>query len=811
MAATKPLERAGVRVSVLKTCRLVGSRTRLEDPVRSIRIGARSVSLVDENSVWNRLGPFLQESPEPLEERTFGARELYSLFRRRLLLIVAIVIAGTALAFIAAVELPKTYTARSMIVVETDDPNPLDTTQAQPNQQPDKSRMDTEADLIASRVFASLVVDRLDLIQDPDFNTYLPPAAAGGTSDSSGGVLSQAVGLIVWIPQRLFSLVAGSGPQDATSLPPKDVQQDRAISAYLANLSVDRSGESAAMTISFFNDDAATAAKIANATARLFVEWSRDNKRQDIKDAVGFLRQQSTELASRIAAIEGQIAKYATEHGVSSDPRDDLLRASIQQANEQLSTARGEYTQAQARLAQVRLAAKNGDTGAGVDPLLTSDFLTSLRNDEATAMRDRAQLAGNYGRNHPLVQEADAKVAAVRAMISQEMLRTIAVLENDVRVDEGRVNQLVKSLEASNEELRQRSLAEAKLRELNNNLATEQKLYDLVSGKLGSLDPFSEAVEPGVRTVSTAEIPTSPSFPKLRLMLAGGLAASLVLALILVLTLESMEVRIRDLRRASKLIRAPLLASIPRLPQKFLRPALPPLETLLSRPRSAFSDAFRSLYNACTRMNGGRSKHVVLVSSGLPQEGKTTTAMGLAMAAGMDGALTALIDLDLRTRSLHTAMELGSASRTLGDYLQGDCALAEIVQTLPDIPQLDVLAPSADDQTLPEFLNSGQLTKLLEAFRLEYDVVIIDAPPVLVVEDAIRIAASVDTIVVVAAFDSTTQEALSQVVERLRFAGGPSIGWVFNRVDPFQQARGALRKAYMRRQQIRRYFFADSP
>ncbi|SDA91942.1 GumC family protein [Mesorhizobium qingshengii] len=761
------------------------------------------MSLIDENSVWNRLGPFLQDSSEPLEERTFGVRELYNLFRRRLPLIIAIIIAGTALALVTALELPKTYTARSMIVVETDNPNPLDTAQAQPNQQPDKSRMDTEADLITSRVFASLVVDRLDLIEDPDFNTYLPPATAGGTSGA--GLLSQAVGLIASIPQKMFALVTGGNTQD-TSLPPKAVQQDRAISLYLASLSVDRSGESAAMTISFVNDDAATAAKIANATARLFVEWSRDNKRQDIKDAVGFLRQQSTEVASRIAAIEGQIAKYANEHGVSSDPRDDLLRASIQQANEQLSTARGEYTQAQARLAQVRLAAKTGDTGANVDPLLSSDFLTSLRNDEATAMRDRAQLASNYGRNHPLVQEADAKIAAVRAMISQEMLRTIAILENDVRVDEGRVDQLTKSLEASNEELRQRSLAEAKLRELNNNLTTEQKLYDLVSGRLGSLDPFSEAVAPGVRTVSAAEIPTSPSFPKLRLMVAGGFTASLVLALILVLTLESMDVRVRDSRRVSKLIRAPLLASIPQLPQKFLQRTLPPLETLLSQPRSAFSDAFRSLYGACTRMNGGRGKHVILVSSGLPQEGKTTTAMGLAMAAGMDGALTALIDLDLRTRSLHGAMRLGSASKTLNDYLNGDCALAEIVQTLPEIPQLDVLAPSADDLTSPELLNSSQLAKLLEAFRFEYDVVIIDAPPVLFVEDAIRIAASVDTIVVVAACDSTTQEALSQVVERLRFAGGPSIGWVLNRVDPFQLARGALRKAYMRRQQIKRYF-----
>jgi Mrp family chromosome partitioning ATPase len=182
--------------------------------------------------------------------------------------------------------------------------------------------------------------------------------------------------------------------------------------------------------------------------------------------------------------------------------------------------------------------------------------------------------------------------------------------------------------------------------------------------------------------------------------------------------------------------------------------------------------------------------------------------MGLAMTAGMDGALTALIDLDLRTRSLHGYMGLAPASRTLNDYLNGDCTLAEIVRTLPEIPQLDVLAPSGDERTAPEFLSSGQLGKLLEAFRLAYDVVIIDAPPMLVLEDAVRIAASVDSVVVVASSDTTTQDALTQIVERLRFAGGPSIGWVFNRVDPFQQAIGAARKAYRRRQQIRRYFNA---
>jgi uncharacterized protein involved in exopolysaccharide biosynthesis len=255
------------------------------------------------------------------------------------------------------------------------------------------------------------------------------------------------------------------------------------------------------------------AATLANATTRMFIEWSRDLKRERTREAVEFLRQQAGELGSRIAKIEGEIAEYGRINKVSSDPRDDLLRAAMQQANEQLSVARGDFTQAQARLEQVKHVAAQGALSATHgeldrnEPLLSSDFLTSLRNDEAVALRDRAQLARNYGTNHPLIKEADAKIKSVRTLLSEEMGRIIANLGNDVRVARGRVEQFEQDLATSEKDLRQRSLAEIRLRELNRDLLTEQNLYDVVAARLGKLDPYAEVAEPGSRVVSYAAVP----------------------------------------------------------------------------------------------------------------------------------------------------------------------------------------------------------------------------------------------------------------------------------------------------------------
>ncbi|NGO53172.1 GumC family protein [Allomesorhizobium camelthorni] len=723
---------------------------------------------------------------EPLERqdvRPIGPRELLNLLRRRFVSIATVLAVGTGLSLVAANEIPRVYTARSMIVLEPDDPNLLGDTPQQQVDQTIQSKIDTEADLMTSRNFAGRVVDSLNLIAEPDFNTFLqgPGMGLGEEQGQSGGPLLSYFRTV----KSLFSTTEAADP----ALPPSAIQRDRAISSYLSRLSHTQNGESLAMTVALTDDTPQMAATLANATTRIFIEWSRDLKRERTRDAVEFLRQQAGELASRIAKLEGEIAEYGRTNKVSSDPRDDLLRAAMQQANEQLSLARGDFTQAQARLEQVKRVAVNGTLGvtpgelAGTEPLLSSDFLTSLRNDEAVALRDRAQLARNYGANHPLIKEADAKIKSVRTLLSEEMGRIIANLENDVRVARGRVEQFEQDLAASEKDLRQRSLAEIRLRELNRDLLTEQKLYDVVAARLGKLDPYAEVAEPGSRVVSYAAVPEEPSFPRVHVIAMGGFMGSLVLALIIAFVLESLDTRVREPRRVSQLLGLPLLASIPALPRGFLRGRPQAVHQLLRYPRSTFAEAFRALYSACRRFSGGSRKQAILVGSALPKEGKTTTAIGLAVAAALDGARTALVDLDLRAGRVQAALQLRGAGRTLDEYLQGDCSIHDILESAPQVPRLDVLATSMDRTDVDRVLNTDELERLINALKLKYDVVIVNAPPVLVVEDAVRIAGLVDGVVLVAALNRTKEGALQHAAERLHLAGAPLIGVTLSEVD----------------------------
>lgn len=735
-----------------------------------------SVSMLDEETLARHHHLPYQEPPEHQDVRPIGPRELLGLLRRRLVSIATVLAVGTGLSLVAANEIPRTYTARSMIVLEPDNSNLLDDVLEQEVGQTVQSKMDTEADLMASRDFAGRVVDALNLVAEPDFNTFLqrPGMDLSEEQGQSGGPLLSAIQSAM----DRFSSTEEADPH----LPPSAVQRDRAISSFLSRLSQTQSGESLAMTVALTDDTPEMAATLANATTRIFIEWSRDLKQERTREAVEFLREQASELASGIAKIEAEIAEYGRVNQVSSDPRDDLLRAAMQQANEQLSVARGDLTQAQARLAQVKGAVAGGALSAAsgefadTEPLLSSDFLTSLRNDEAVALRDRAQLARNYGANHPLIKEADAKIRSVRTLISEEMGRIIVNLENDVRVAQGRVEQFERDLAESEAELRQRSLAEIRLRELNRDLLTEQKLYDVVAARLGKLDPYAEAAEPGSRVVSYAAVPAEPSFPKVHLIAAGGFIGALLLALIVAVLLESLDTRVREPRRVSQLLGLPLLASIPGLPKGFWKGRPQAVQHLLQHPRSAFAEAFRALYSASRHVNGGGRKQAILVSSALPNEGKTTTAIGLAVAAALDGARTALVDLDLRTGRVKAALQLHGAARTLDEYLKRDCSLYDVLEAAPQVLRLDVLATSEDQANADRVLNTDDLGTLLSTLKLKYDVVVVDAPPVLVVQDALRVAGLVDGVILVVALNRTKEGLLQLAAERLHMAGAPLMG-----------------------------------
>ena len=195
--------------------------------------------------------------------------------------------------------------------------------------------------------------------------------------------------------------------------------------------------------------------------------------------------------------------------------------------------------------------------------------------------------------------------------------------------------------------VRQRSLAEIRLRELERDLLADQKLHDLVVARLGGLDPFAEVAKPSARVVSVAEVPTEPSFPQRGRVLAGGAVGATVLAIILAVMLEALDSRIRSGTAHWSGRATPQPGQHTKGPARAGARPGHALRRLVERPRSTSAEAFRSLYLAC-RAQLPVSKAVILVTSPLPGDGTTSVALGFAFSAAHDGVKTLYLDLDLQ-------------------------------------------------------------------------------------------------------------------------------------------------------------------
>lgn len=586
--------------------------------------------------------------------RTLGLKEIFELVRRRLGLVTLVIVLGTALSVLVAYYAPKTYKASSMVVLERTDTRPFAPEADLKSLERDRSAADTELDVLTSRMFLGRVVDSLDLINNPDFNTYLgnnvKPGSADASSKASDSYLSS-----------LLDKVKSFFQSTPAPLPSAAKQRDRAITNVLSRVAVARTGESLAVTVTVSHGDPDLAAAVANSIANLYVEASLEFKRDD-------------------------------------------------------------------RVADSARAVATGGAVAFLRERVTQPLLITLRGEEARLLRERAEFAATFGKNHPKIQNADAEIVSVRRMIGEEIQRILLDLEN-------------------------------------------------------------EAAKPSARVVSLAEVPTSPFFPKPTLVIAGGFVGSSVLAALLITLLEIADTRIRDGEQIRRTLRVPNLASVPHIPARegTRNPNIP--DYLMRRPQSPYAEAMRSLYVACRVPGTDRLHKVIAFTSCLPGEGASSSALGLALSAVADGQRTLILDLDLHECEVMEAFKLQLNGVSLDRYLRGECSVSELLQKIPNLNGLSIIGSSNRPKAPGNLLNSNRFRELFEAVRPHYDVIVVDTPPILSVDDVNWISPLADAVILVVSWGKTKEEILAKGAARLRMTQAPLLGTILNNVATRKKRR----------------------
>ena len=341
---------------------------------------------------------------------------------------------------------------------------------------------------------------------------------------------------------------------------------------------------------------------------------------------------------------------------------------------------------------------------------ITQPLLVTLRAEEARLQQTRDELASKYGKNHPQIVEADAQLASVQSMIDNEVQRIILDLE-------------------------------------------------------------AESLKPSARILSSAEIPTSPSFPKPRLIIPAAFAGSALLALLLAVLLEASDTRIRSGRRTAQLLQIPNLGYIPQFSK--------------NRQQSAFTEAERSVYMACRYTNVGKLNSVVMITSCLHGKASSSMAWGLAASAAADGRSTMLIELDFHEQDASDLDGTEHSRALVDDYLRDETFLVEVIRSVPNVPRLGFIDAARVLHEPSRPLSSKRFRELLAAIKKTgYDFTVLHAPPVLVAGDANWLAPLVDGVILSATWGKTTEDQLLDAAAQLRMNRAPLIGTVIDQVNP---------------------------
>lgn len=707
--------------------------------------------------------------------------DLLGLFRvlwRRKLLIAAVVALGTVGAYLYGKNLTPTYTAKAAVLIDPQQTQIIELKAMLSGLTADGAGLSTQIKLIQSRTFLARVMDELGLFEDPEFNPALRPKDDPPIKISLTEPFRKLMALIP--PDWLMAVGLSEEPVTVLESEAPRLAREMAIDLFANGLEVTTDGGTYLITISYTALTAAKSAQIANRLAEVYVDDQLKSKLFTTDRASVWLDERLSTLRDEVRQAEEAVERYKADNNLVGTQNGTLLNdQELSSLNSELIQARADLAERQAKLGLVQSLRSRGQGLDAIGEVVASPVIIGLRAQETQLLRSEAELASLYGARHPKMQELATEKASVQAKINGEVGRITTVLANDVSVAQARVQTIESQLNGYKSRSTENRGAEVKLRELERQADTSRSLYEAFLTRSKEMGEQQEITEPDARLVGIATPPNRPSTPGPKLFAAAGFLASGMLAALLALLLDRLDRGLRSAREVESALGMPTLALVPKLDK--LKRGQRPYQYLMDKPLSAYTEAIRGVYMALKLTNIDRAPKVILVTSSLPEEGKTTIAVSLATFAARSHKRVLLIDLDVRHPSVHR--ELGwSVSHGLVEYLIEDRPLEDVIQH--DLETgLHFLPVRAQATNPTDLLESERLRALIETCRARYDYIIINSAPLVSVTNSRLVSLLADKTVFVIKWGDTVESAAQDGVQTLRDIGIDIAGAVLTQID----------------------------
>jgi succinoglycan biosynthesis transport protein ExoP len=569
-----------------------------------------------------------------------------------------------------------------------------------------------------------------------------------------------------------------------------------ALGAFLADLNVKRVPTSRLLDVTFDATDPVLAARVVNTHLNNFIELNFRSRFDAATQASNWMAGQLNEMKIKVENAEDARLEYERDNQIwTVDEKSDISSQKLTELEKELTDAEADRINKEAvyELAQ----SGNYDSIAAVrESVVIQDIL----KQQTTLSAQYTDAVGQYGPKFPRVLRIEAQLKDLDRLITREKLNIGNQIEADYRGARQRELLLKQALDDQKAQVNQTAEKLVQYNILKREADTNKQLYDGMLQKLKEAGITAGLRSSNIRVVDPALIPSYPSRPNKTRNILLSILVGLVGGIGLALMREYLDNTVKTPDDIETLARLPSLAVVPALTSsggkrrgRFSKLIKSPVVAskegraeLISHnmPQSQMSEAFRALRTSLLLSQADHPPQVILMTSALPREGKTTAAVNLAVTLAQLGDKTLLVDADLRKPGINRALSLVDGKHAgLSSYLAGVSSLDLITVPHPAITNLEAIPTGPIPPNPADLLSSRRLAELINELRKRYKFVVIDSPPIMAATDAVILSVLVDGVLLVVRSGETPKEAFIRTRDLLVGVKCHMLGAVLNAVD----------------------------
>lgn len=669
---------------------------------------------------------------------------------------------------LAAAVQDKIYEATATVLIEVDISKPVPVRDQLDDSLGWVEHYSTQFALIKSRELAKRVIKKLNLTESEEFARVMKEPAA------------PLIDWREWLPFLQPEEKPAADPERLAALRLEAVTDE-----FVNRVTVMRIGQTQLAWIKFKSYSPQAGAEIVNVLADTFIESDLQARIDSAQKANQWLTDKMGDVRGELEKAERALQQFREQEeivdvgGTRSFDAEELL-----DANERLREAERRKTELASAYSAIQQAGNDPSVLQGIPRLLSDQRVLNASREFMEAQAAVKTLRERYGDRHPQMTTALGRLEGARAAYTEQLRIAAAGIKSEYEIAAQNERALAALVNSARNQMKKLDKKQYELSVLEREAAASREFYNLFLTRLKASDSVESYQGLSARVVDPAVAPLTPSEPRpARTAMIGGLLG-LVLGVLLALLRHLLSEQIRSPDELERLTQAPVLGVLPAV-AKADRAIL--ASYFVQKPKTPYAEGIRSVRTALQLSDVDRKYHRILITSSLPQEGKSSVACSLAMAfAAMEKTL--LIDADLRRPSLEKALSIPSGAPGLTELLAGQAKLEQCLH-LHKASGVHVLPAGRSVPNPGEVLASQGFKNLIAELSKEYQRMVFDSPPCQAAADALQLSELVDGVLFLVKSEATSSRAVKNAYKLLRGLGAPVLGNIVNQVDVKKNAQ----------------------